>query len=122
MKKFDNSKLVGVCAVSMAAGAASFCSGQLLVRKNYIGAAVSFGASMLLSTYAAKLATNVANDFIDEYNDVVKRHNDVAIKYNDLQDATAGLCMNIIESAVSNTVENKDKENAEDVSENKEAE
>lgn len=108
MKKFDNSKLVGVCAVSMAAGAASFCSGQLLVRKNYAGAAIVFGASMLLSSYAAKLATDVANDFINEYNDVVGRHNDVAIKYNDLQDATAGLCMNIIKSAVSNTVKNEE--------------
>lgn len=110
MKKFDNSKLIGVCAVSMAAGAASFCSGQLIVRKNYAGAAIVFGASMLLSSYAAKLATSVANNFIDEYNDVVKRHNDVAIKYNDLQDATAGLCMNIIETAISNTTKNKDNE------------
>lgn len=108
MKKFDNSKLVGVCAVSMAAGAVSFCSGQLLVRKNYAGAAVVFGASMLLGSYAAKLATSVANNFIDEYNDVVKRHNNVAMKYNKLQGATAGLCMSIMESAISNTTKNKD--------------
>lgn len=113
MKKFDNSKLVGVCAVSMAAGAASFCCGQLLVRKNYAGAAVVFGASMLLSSYAAKLATSVANNFIDEYNDVVKRHNNVAMEYNNLQDATAGLCMSIMKSAVVDATKNKDNKEVE---------